>query len=128
MEEESQESQEKGIKIGDNYRIKPDTYCIVLEEYGYKNPSPKNLKLAKEQGIELEKSYGLIRTTYHRTLQQVLNEILDNSVNKSDFKNLQQISDIVENLRKDFEEFKDTTSVIGNSVKEVKSKKTKDNK
>lgn len=101
----------KEIKIGDKYILKSDSLNLILEEYGFKNPSPKDAKEAREQGIELEQSWGLIRTTYHRTLQQVLNYILDNSIINADIQELQDIVQVVENLRNEFDAFRNVVKV-----------------
>ena len=117
-----EEKEQKGIKIGDKYIIKPDTYCLILEEYGYKNPSPKDAKKARDEGITLEPKWGLVRTTYHRTLKQVLDSILDNEVLdkiKENIKDIKEVVDVIESLRSNFDKFgkctklnKDTLEVI----------------
>src|SRR5574344_699288 len=111
MGEEIQENESKGIKIGEKYILRSDSLNLILEEYGYKNPSPKDAKKAKEEGITLEPSWGLVRTTYHRTLKQVLNQILDNNIINSDIKELQDIVQVVEKLRNEFNAFKNVVKV-----------------
>ena len=114
-----EEKQEKGIKIGDKYIIKPDTYCLILEEYGYKNPSPKDAKKARDEGITLEPKWGLVRTTYHRTLKQVLNQILDNNIINSDIKELEDIVQVVEKLRNEFNAFKSVVKVDTDTLRVI---------
>ena len=105
------EENKKGQKIGKNYILRADSLNLILEEYGYKNPSPKDAKTAKEQGMVLEQSWGLTRTTYHRTLKQVLNYILDNNIINTDIKELQDIVQVVENLRNEFDAFRNVVKV-----------------
>ena len=119
MEEENK----RGLKIGDNYILRADSLNLILEEYGYKNPSPKDAKKAKEEGIVLEQSWGLVRTTYHGNLKQVLNHILDNNIItdvKEDIKELTEIVQVVEKLRSEFEKFKSCTELVQESLKVIK--------
>ena len=119
MEEENQEESKKGIKIGDNYILRADSLNLILEEYGYKNPSPKDAKKAKDEGIVLEQSWGLTRTTYHRTLKQVLNYILDNSIINADIQELQDIVQVVENLRNEFDAFRNVVKVDEDTLRVI---------
>ena len=123
MEEENQENERKGIRIGDNYILRADTYNLVLEEYGFKNPSPKDAKKAKDEGIVLEPKWGLINTTYHRTLKQVLNSILDDEVIstiKNDIKDIREISEVAEKLRSDFDKFDSCTKLNEDTLSVIK--------
>lgn len=119
MEEENK----RGLKIGDNYILRADSLNLILEEYGYKNPSPKDAKKAKEEGIAIEPTWGLINQTYHSTVQQVLNHILDNNIItdiKEDIKELTEIVQVVEKLRSEFEKFKSCTELVQESLKVIK--------
>ena len=107
MEEENK----RGLKIGDNYILRADSLNLILEEYGYKNPSPKDAKKARDEGIAIEPTWGLINQTYHSTVQQVLNHILDNNIINTDIKELQDIVQVVENLRNEFDALRNVVKV-----------------
>ena len=118
-----EEKEQKGIKIGDKYIIKPDTYCLILEEYGYKNPSPKDAKKARDEGITLEPKWGLVRTTYHRTLKQVLNSILDGEVLdkiQENIKDIKEVVAVIESLRSDFDKFENCTKLNEDTLSVIK--------
>ena len=122
LEEVKQEKENKGIRIGDKYILKADSLNLILEEYGFKGLSPKDSKRAKDEGITIEPTWGLIRTTYHRTLQQVLNHILDDNVItaiEEDIKELTEIVQVVEKLRSEFEKFKSCTELVQESLKVI---------
>lgn len=123
MEEEKQDNEQKGIRIGNNYILRADTYNLVLEEYGYKKPSPKDAKKAKDEGITIEPKWGLINTTYHRTLKQVLNSILDGEIMstiKDDIKDIKEISEVAEKLRSDFDKFDSCTKLNEDTLLVIK--------
>ena len=105
----------KGIKIGEQYLLKSDRYNLVLETYGYKKSRPK------AKGEEPETNWGLISTQYFANLKQVLELILRNTVNKGvNLDELTQVVNMVENFRKDFEQFKNITQVNGDTMEIVK--------
>lgn len=122
LEDVKQEKENKGIRIGEKYILKADSLNLILEEYGFKGLSPKDSKRAKDEGITIEPTWGLIRTTYHRTLQQVLNHILDDNVItaiEEDIKELTEIVQAVEKLRSEFEKFKNCTKLVKDSLKVI---------
>jgi hypothetical protein len=122
LEEVKQEKENKGIRIGDKYILKADSLNLTLEEYGFKGLSPKDSKRARDEGITIEPTWGLIGLTYHRTLQQVLGYILDNNVIatiEEDIKELTDVVQVVENLRSEFERFKYCTKLVGESLKVI---------
>ena len=122
LEEVKQEKENKGIRIGDKYILKADSLNLTLEEYGFKGLSPKDSKRAKDEGITIEPTWGLIGQTYHRTLQQVLNYILDNNVitaMQEDIKELADVVQVVEKLRSEFEKFKHCTKLVKDSLKVI---------
>ena len=105
----------KGIKIGEEYLLKSDRYNLILETYGYKKSRPK------EKGGEPEVNWSLISTQYFANLKQVLELILRNTVNKGvNLDELTQVVNMVENFRKDFEQFKNITQVNGDTMEIVK--------
>ena len=86
-----------------------------METYGYKKSRPK------EKGGEPEVNWGLISTQYFANLKQVLELILRNTVNKGvNLDELTQVVNMVENFRKDFEQFKNITQVNGDTMEIVK--------
>lgn len=123
MEEVKQEKENKGIRIGEKYILKADSLNLILEEYGFKGLSPKDAKKSKDEGIIIEPTWGLINQTYHSTVKQVLNHILDNNIItniKEDIKELAEIVQVVEKLRSEFEEFKSCTELVQESLKVIK--------
>ena len=105
----------KGIKIGEEYLLKSDRYNLILETYGYKKSRPK------EKGGEPEVNWGLISTQYFANLKQVLEAILRDTVNEGvNLEELTQVVNMVENFRKDFEQFKNITQVNGDTMEIVK--------
>jgi hypothetical protein len=76
----------KGIRIGKDFVLRNDTYNLVLEQYGIK------VNQRAKEG-EPKESYGLISKTYHRTLQQALNQIINNTVYKLDLTDLKKINE-----------------------------------
>ena len=122
LEEVKQEKENKGIRIGEKYILKADSLNLILEEYGFKGLSPKEAKRAKDEGIEIKPTWGLIRQTYHRTLQQVLNYILDNNVItviEEDIKELADVVQVVEKLSSEFKQFKHCTKLVKDSLKVI---------
>ena len=123
LEEVKQEKESKGIRIGEKYILKADSLNLTLEEYGFKGLSPKDSKRARDEGITIEPTWGLLEQTYHRTLQQVLNYILDNNVItaiEEDIKELADVVQVVESLRSEFEKFEDCTKLVEDSLKVIK--------
>lgn len=123
LEEVKQEKENKGIRIGEKYILKADSLNLILEEYGFKGLSPKDAKKARDEGIAIKPTWGLINQTYHSTVQQVLNHILDNNIItdvKEDIKELTEIVQVVEKLRSEFEEFKSCTKLVQESLKVIK--------
>jgi hypothetical protein len=89
----------KGIRIGSDWVLRNDTYNLVLEQYGVKvNPRAK-------EG-EIKESYGLISKTYHRTLQQALNHIINNTMYKVDLTDLKKVNAEIVKLQNSIVEFK----------------------
>jgi hypothetical protein len=72
---------------------------LVLEQYGMKiNP--------REKDESKRENYGLINKTYHRTLQQVLNYIINNTMYKVDLSDLKKVNAEIVKLQNDIVHFK----------------------
>jgi hypothetical protein len=90
----------KGMIIGDNYFVTNDNLNLIVEEYGIKvNPKDKS------------ENFGLKKVTYHRTLEQVLNHILENNIYNCDLSELKSVCLVIEDLRCEIKKFKDITTV-----------------
>ena len=67
--------------------------------------------------------WGLVRTTYHRTLKQVLDSILDDEVLdkiKEDIKDIKELVNTIENLRKEFNRFENRTKLNKDTLEVIK--------
>ena len=120
MEEELKQKEERGIRIGDKYILKADSMNLILEEYGFKGTSPKDLKRIKDEGITVEPVWGLVKTTYHATLEQVLNNMLNGEIIETDIRDLREVVQVVEKLRSEFEEFKNCTRLKTDTLEVIK--------
>jgi hypothetical protein len=89
----------KGLRIGKNWILRNDSMNLVLEQYGMKiNP--------REKDESKRENYGLINKTYHRTLQQVLNYIINNTMYKVDLSDLKKVNAEIVKLQNDIVHFK----------------------
>lgn len=101
--------QRKGIKFGDNFIMSFDGLNIVLDEYGEKiNKKTK------------EKTYGLKKTTYHRTLEQAFNHLLNRKCYCLDTDDIKDIIKMLKEFRNDFIKFRKIIKVVGNEIIETK--------
>jgi len=114
IEQVEEDKVRKGFYITKDWLLSSDPLNLVLEQYGYKvNP--------REKDLSKQRTYGLIKKTWHSNLQQVFNQIIDRSTYAMDFGDLKQVhKEIVElkNMVKEFKKIsklnKDTLSIISN--------------
>lgn len=124
MNEEKEVVKEvKGIKIGSNYILKNDTLNLVLETWGYKNPSIKDLKAIKEQNIKFEPKWGLLEKHYFANIQQVFNYILEDKfikgISEPEMDELKKIVNIFDTVRGMFTEFKNAVKLDEDTLKVI---------
>lgn len=101
-ENQVQEKVLKGVRIGEDFVLRNDTYNLVLEQYGIK------VNQRAKEG-EVKESYGLISKTYHRTLQQALRHIINNTMYKVDLTDFKKINAQIVKLQNDIVNFKNIT-------------------
>lgn len=98
-ENQVKEKELKGLRINKDWILRNDSMNLVLEQYGVKvNP--------REKDESKKESYGLISKTYHRTLQQVLNYIINNTMYKVDLSDLKKVNAEIVKLQNDIVAFK----------------------
>lgn len=104
IEQNNEEKEIRGIRVGKDFVLYNDPMNLVLEQYGIKtNP--------REKDLTKQKSYGLINKTFHRTLQQAFNHIIEQTTYDFDFGDLDNVNKQLVELKKMVQEFKNCTKL-----------------
>lgn len=90
------------IRINENYRLTSDSFNIIVEERRMVDPTKSpNWKKREAEGASPELREEWKETSYHNTVEQAMNAIVDQTIRDSDVYSLGELLIEIRQIRRE---------------------------
>lgn len=90
------------IRINENYRLTSDSFNIIVEERRMVDPTKApNWEKRKAKGASPELREDWKESSYHNTVEQAMNAVVDKTVRSSDAESVSQLLSEIRRIRRE---------------------------